>query len=635
MKEKIELVAPARDLSCGVDAVNHGADAVYIGAPRFSARAAAGNSIEDIEKLVQYAHRYFVKVYVALNTVLKENELLLAEKMIRQLYDAGVDSLIIQDMSVPEMDIPPIALHASTQMDNRTAEKVRFLEDAGFSQVVLARELSLEQIRDIARQTSVRLEAFVHGALCVSYSGQCYISQAMTGRSANRGECAQYCRLPYTLQDATGRILASNKHLLSLKDLNLSEALEELLNAGISSLKIEGRLKDASYVKNVTAWYRKKLDAVLERRPEYFPASSGRAQYSFIPNPHKSFNRGFTDYFLKERKKDITSFDSPKSTGEYVGTVKELGRNYLTVAGTAALHNGDGLCFTNEKGVFQGFRVNRVESNRIFPAEMPVILPKTSLYRNFDQAFEKQLSKNTAERKIAVCLQLNEEADGFSLRAQDEDGCEAVVNLNHPKELAQKDQEEQIKMQLSKLGNTIFELKDLSVNMGEGWFLPASLLSELKKKVMEELMISRRSSYQRILREKTGSPAVYPQKHLSYLGNVSNSKARRFYEKHGVEQIDDAFELNPQTGVPLMFTKHCLRYAFGYCPRFHHPRTPVKEPLYLLSAQGRFELEFDCKACEMRILKNVSYRISSPFPCRMISGSSPRQSTMVEASMLP
>jgi putative protease len=601
--KKIELLSPAKDLFCGIEAINHGADAVYIGAPRFGARLAAGNPIEDIEQLVQYAHRYFAKVYVALNTILKENELPLAERMIRQMYDAGIDSLIVQDMSILEMDIPPVALHASTQMDNRTIDKVRFLEQVGFSQVVLARELSLEQIKDIARQTSVTLEAFVHGALCVSYSGQCYISQAMAGRSANRGECAQYCRLPYTLQDATGRTLASNKHLLSLKDLNRSESLENLLDAGIGSLKIEGRLKDVSYVKNVTAWYRKKLDAILERRPEYFPASSGRVRYSFTPCLHKSFNRGFTDYFPQERKKDITSFDTPKSIGEYVGTVKELGKNHFTFAGTTVLHNGDGLCFTNERGIFQGFRVNRIENNKVFPAEMPAIIPKTPLYRNLDWAFERQLEKKSAERKVTIRLQLKEESNGFSLHACDEDACEANISVVHHKEPAQKNQEEQIKTQLSKLGNTIFEVENISIALSENWFLPASLLSELKRKTVEALLQTRQTSYTRLLRKKPGISPVYPQSSLSYLGNVSNSQAKTFYQKHGVTQIDDAFEVNPPDNVPLMFTKHCLRYSLGYCPRLHHPRTPVKEPLYLLSVQGRFELEFDCKNCEMKVFK--------------------------------
>ncbi|MDR1120627.1 MAG: U32 family peptidase [Dysgonamonadaceae bacterium] len=601
----IELLSPARNLSCGIEAVNHGADAVYIGAPQFGARSAAGNSMKDIEQLVQYAHRYFSRVYVALNTILKEDDLSLAERMIGRLYNIGVDSLIIQDMSILEMDIPPIALHASTQMDNRTPEKVRFLEAVGFSQVVLARELSLDEVSDISRQTHVALEAFIHGALCVSYSGQCYMSQATAGRSANRGECAQCCRLPYTLQDATGRILATDKHLLSLKDLNRSDALEDLLDAGITALKIEGRLKDLAYVKNVTAHYRKKLDALFMRRPEYVPASSGQVQYTFTPDIHKSFNRGFTDYFLKGRKKEIVSFNTPKSTGEYIGSVKELGKNYLSFAGTASLHNGDGLCFTDDKGVLQGFRANRVENNKIFPAEMPVILPKTLLYRNFDQAFEKQLTRQTAERKIRLCLHLKEEADGLSLHAQDEDGCESTLYFTLHKELAQKCQEEQIKMQLSKLGNTIFQVEHIAINLDMNSFIPASFLSEMKRKMVEDLLNNRKLSYRRILRQQGNSTVLYPQQNLSYRGNVANSKARLFYQKHGVTQIDDAFELNPKKNVPLMFTKHCLRYSFGYCLREHSHRTPVKEPLYLLSPQGRFELEFDCKLCEMRIMASA------------------------------
>ncbi len=602
---KIELLSPAKNLLCGIEAINHGADAVYIGAPQFSARASAGNTIEDIEELVQYAHLYYAKVYVALNTILKEEELPVAEKLIHQLYNAGVDALIIQDMAIPEMNIPPIALHASTQMDNRIPEKVNFLEKSGFSQVVLARELSLSQIKEIAEQTNVALEVFVHGALCVSYSGQCYISQAMCGRSANRGECAQYCRLPYTLQDATGRTLSSNRHLLSLKDLNLSDHLENLLDAGVTSLKIEGRLKEVNYVKNVTAYYRKKLDGILNHRQEYLSASSGYCTYDFTPDLSKSFNRGFTDYFFKERKKDIISFDTPKSIGEPVGRVKELGRNYLVVAGTSVFNNGDGLCFLDEKGVFQGFRINRVDTNKIYPAEMPLILPKTPLFRNYDHAFEKQLSKKSAERKVKVQLTLKEEPNGFSVSARDEDGCDAFVSFDFNKEIARKDQAEQIKTQLSKLGNTIFEVEDLEILCQTKWFLPASILSEVKRKYVDALLLARASAYLRPKRQKEMTIEIFPEKDLSYRGNVFNTKSAQFYHKHGVDRIDPAFESEPNDLVPLMYTKHCLRYSMGYCPRQHNNRTPIKEPLYLLSGQGRLELEFDCKNCEMKIYRSL------------------------------
>ena len=384
-QRKIELLAPAKNLECGIAAVDHGADAIYIGAPRFGARAAAGNSLEDIAELVRYAHVYNVRIYVTVNTILKDEELKDTEKMIWDLYRAGVDALIVQDMGLLELNLPPIPLHASTQMDNRTPQKVRFLAEAGFRQVVLARELSLVEIGNIHHACpDVPLEVFVHGALCVSYSGQCYVSQACFGRSANRGECAQFCRLAFYMVDADGKSIVRNKHLLSLKDLNQSEELEQLLDAGASSLKIEGRLKDVSYVKNVTAYYRQKLDSVFKRRKEYIRASSGKVKLEFKPQLDKSFSRGFTNYFLFDRNKDIFSFDTPKSLGEEMGTVKEIRGNYLTVAGIKSFNNGDGVCFLDQTGKLQGFRINRVENNKLFPQEMPRIKPRTILYRNFD-----------------------------------------------------------------------------------------------------------------------------------------------------------------------------------------------------------------------------------------------------------
>jgi len=603
---KIELLAPAKNLLCGVEAINHGADAVYIGAPQFSARSAAGNSIEDIEQLVNYAHKYYAKVYVALNTILKEEELPSAERIIRQVENAGADALIIQDMAITK--IPSILpLHASTQMDNRTTEKVRFLEDAGFSQVVLARELSLYQIKEVSEQVSVPLETFVHGALCVCYSGQCYLSQALSGRSANRGECAQYCRLPYTLQDATGRTFAVNKHLLSLKDMNRSEQLEKLLDAGVSSLKIEGRLKDLSYVKNITAYYRKKLDAIFSRRNEYIPSSSGVSSFSFEPNPDKSFNRRFTDYFLRGRDKEIVSFDTPKFIGEPVGRVKEVGRNYLSVkTGNIHLNNGDGLTFFDERATFQGFRLNRVENGRLYPAEMPALTPNTMLYRNYDIAFEKQLSQKTAERKIGIVVWLKENTGGFELSAEDVDGVSASVIVEWKKEQALKDQSEQIRLQLSKLGNTIFEAERVEISFQKQWFLPASLLAQLRRELVEQLLDNRQKSLSKPIRVQAKESVFYPLKTLTYLGNVSNSLAKQTYKEYGVEEIEDAFEISPVERVPLMFTKHCLKFSLGYCPKVHsEKRIAIKEPLYLLSSHGRLELEFNCKECEMQVYKSV------------------------------
>lgn len=593
------MLAPAKDLLCGIEAVNHGADAVYIGAPKFSARAAAGNSLEDIRRLCDYAHLYDVRIYIALNTILKEEELKETELLIRQLYDAGADALIIQDMGITRLDIPPIPLHASTQTDNRTIEKVKFLESAGFTQVVLARELSLNEIRNIASQTSVSLEAFVHGALCVSYSGQCYLSAALSGRSANRGECAQYCRLPYTMVDAEGKIMVKNKHLLSLRDLNRSDHLEELLDAGISSLKIEGRLKDVAYVKNITAWYRKKLDAVFMKRPEYKRASAGKTYLSFEPQPDKSFNRGFTSYYLQKRIADITSFDTPKSIGEYIGVVKEIKGNSLTIAGTKSLNNGDGLVFFNKQGELEGFRVNKAEENRVFPQEMPLIHPKTPVYRNHDQLFDKQLSKPSAERKIAVDIELSENAFGFTLCMTDETGARVMITHPFGKELAKRDQTENIGTQLSKLGNTPFEASDICISMDANWFIPSSLLSEMRRVAVDKLIQARKIRYKREIVKRTRREVVLPQTAVTYLGNVSNSKAREFYIKNGAGQVDSAFELQPLRDVPLMFTKHCLKYSMGWCPVHQKQKTSFKEPFYLLHKDIKLRLQFDCRNCQM------------------------------------
>jgi len=601
---RIELLSPAKDLACGIEAIKHGADAVYIGAPKFGARAAAGNSLEDIRQLCTYAHLFDVRIYVALNTILKEEELQQAEELIWQLYDAGVDALIVQDMGVTQLNLPPIPLHASTQTDNRTIEKVKFLEEKGFRQIVLARELSLSEIKQIAGQVTVPLEVFIHGALCVSYSGQCYLSAAIGGRSANRGECAQYCRLPYRMEDAEGKIISTSKHLLSLKDMNRSDYLEQLLDAGVSSFKIEGRLKDISYVKNITAYYRKKLDTILARRKEYKGASSGRSKISFEPIPEKSFNRGFTPFFLHERTADITSFDTPKFIGEYAGKVKEVRSDHLILVNSKIeIHNGDGFVYFDPKGDLQGFRVNRIEKDRLYFADKPSIVLGTVLYRNGDQLFDKQLSKETAERKLKLDILFTENNFGFSLEIKDETGASAVITEPLEKEVARKPQEENIQNQLLKLGNTIFESDHVHIQMAENWFIPSSLLSTMRRKVIEKLIANKRMRYQK----EWVKPSVYKkeipyfQHELTYLGNVSNSKACQFYKEAGVKTIANAFELKPVQDVPLMFTKHCLRYSFGWCPKHHKKQSPYKEPFFLVYKDTRLKLKFDCSACQMTV----------------------------------
>lgn len=600
----IELLAPAKDVQCGKEAILHGADAVYIGASRFGARSAAGNSVADIAELCAFAHLYGARIYVTVNTILRDDELGEVERMIWQLYEAGVDALIVQDMGLTRLHLPPIPLHASTQMDNRTPEKVRFLQEVGFTQVVLARELTLEEIRTIHEKADVPLEVFVHGALCVSYSGQCYLSAALSGRSANRGECAQYCRLPYRMIDAEGREIVASKHLLSLKDMNRSDQLEELLDAGVSSLKIEGRLKEVSYVKNVTAYYRQRLDEIFARRSEYRRASAGTSRLTFEPVLEKSFNRGFTPFLLHGRRADITSFDTPKSLGEPVGHVKELKGNSFTIAGTKTLHNGDGLTFFNAKGELEGFRVNRVENNRVFTLDRPQIRPKTTLYRNMDQEFETLLAKPSAQRKLSVDLLFEDNPLGFTLTLEDETGARVSVVKPFAKEQARKEQVENIKTQLAKLGNTLFEAREVKVVLGDNWFVPSSFLADMRREGVEQLLAVKRMRYPREYSQMKPTTVSFPVKRLTYLGNVANKEAEAFYKAHGVEEVEPAFEWQPRQGVPLMFTKHCLRYSMGWCPKRQKGKSPFKEPYFLQYKETTLRLQFDCANCQMLIYQN-------------------------------
>ena len=469
--------------------------------------------------------------------------------------------------------------------------------------MVLARELSLREIKKIHESCpEVPLEVFVHGALCVSYSGQCYVSQACFGRSANRGECAQFCRLPFSLVDADGKVIVKDKHLLSLKDMNQSDELEQLLDAGASSFKIEGRLKDVSYVKNVTAAYRQKLDAIFARRPEYVRASSGTCSFEFKPQLDKSFSRGFTHYFLNGRDKEIFSFDTPKSLGEEMGTMKEARGNYLTVAGLKSFNNGDGVCYIDEQGRLQGFRINRVDSNKLYPQEMPRIKPRTTLYRNFDQEFERILSRKSAERKIAVKILLADNNFGFSLTLTDEDDNSVTITLPREKELARTPQTDNLKTQLSKLGNTPFEAKEIEISFTGNWFLPASVLADFRRQAIDQLITARRINYRQELAVWKPTSHAFPQTTLTYLGNVMNTRAASFYQEHGVQQVAAAYEKEAVEDAVLMFCKHCLRYSMGWCPIHQRVRSPYKEPYYLVSNDGkRFRLEFDCKNCQMKV----------------------------------
>lgn len=604
-KRTIELLAPARNLECGIEAINHGADAVYIGAEKFGARSEAGNSLDDIRKLVGYAHLFGCHIYVTVNTILFDDEIEATERLIRELYDAGVDALIVQDMSILKMNIPPIALHASTQMDNRTPEKVRWLDKLGFSQVVLARELSKEEIKLIHTAVpNMPLEVFVHGALCVSYSGQCYASQYCFGRSANRGECAQFCRLKFDLEDSDGNVLIRDRHLLSLKDMNQLDRLEDIILAGASSLKIEGRLKDVTYVKNVTAAYSEKLNEIIRRHPDLQRASHGRVKYAFTPSVEKSFNRSFTHYFLDGYADSVYSFDTPKSKGEYVGEVKEVRGNSFTVSGVARFVNGDGLCFIDDYHVLQGFRVNRVENNRLFLLKMPSGLHRgLGLYRNSDHDFEQLLSKASAVRKLYLRMLFSEVADGYQLRAVCEDGTSAISTLSVEKQVARTPQIDNIRRQLLKLGNTPFECEHLDLTLSDERFIPSGMLADLRRDVVEQLTstLSAKSCPHVPLSPDVKLEKGFYDSSYTYLYNVSNQLSRNFYTQNGVS-TSPAFEIQPPTHPMIMQCKYCLRHALGHCVKNGETKAEWREPLYLrLPNQKRFRLDFDCKHCKMNI----------------------------------
>ncbi len=593
---QIELLSPAKTADIGIEAILHGADAVYIGAAEYGARKAAGNSIEDIERLVNFAHIYGARVYVTVNTIIKDAEISSVERLITELYNIGVDALIVQDFGILKMNIPPIALHASTQMHNLTPEKVKFLEDMGFSQVVVARECSADDISKIREATKVRLEAFVHGARCVSYSGRCYASAALTGRSANRGECAQICRLPFQLQDAHGHNLGVRNYL-SIKDMDRSDEIEEMINAGVTSFKIEGRLKDVDYVKNITAYYRELIDCVLKKHKEWSRSSDGLSSYNFTPDKFKSFFR-------------LYDISTPKSVGEYVGIVKseEIKKKsfYVKVVSGVELHNGDGFCFFDESGEFFGFRANKVckssDAENIWSVETLESLTVKNgvkLFRNFDIQFQTMLSKPTATRRIGVRVELKDKTltifDGVNEISE-------IVEIES--QVAKNDQSDAIKRQLSKLGDTPFVATE--VNVDSQWFFPMSAVSNARRSVVSKLILLRRERAvaTREIFSVRNPDAVYPQKSVDYSENVANSLAREFYGEHGVSDIADAFEINaPQGSVPVMFCKHCVRRAIGACKRENTAKSrELAEPLHLIYKDYYLRLEFDCKNCIMRVV---------------------------------
>jgi 23S rRNA 5-hydroxycytidine C2501 synthase len=623
LAHQLELLSPAKTADIGREAILHGADAVYIGGPAFGARHNASNTLEDIAALTEFAHRYRARIFVTMNTILHDAELDTARRQIWQLYEAGVDALIVQDMGLLEMDLPPIQLHASTQCDIRTAEKARFLGAVGFSQLVLARELTLDQIRTIRDTVDTPLEYFIHGALCVAFSGQCYISHADTGRSANRGDCSQACRLPYTLTDGQGRVVAYEKHLLSMKDNDQSRNLEALIDAGIRSFKIEGRYKDMGYVKNITGHYRLLLDQILERRPELSPASSGRTRLLFSPDVDKNFHRGHTDYFAQGRQSDIGAFDSPKYLGVELGQVVKLGADHFDLLTNAPMANGDGLNYMHKRDT-AGIQANRVEKLgedsegqrwRVFPNEsMPSLAGlKTGsvIHRNRDHQWESVLLKKSADRKVSLAMTLSEYAGGLRLTLRDEDGIvsvtDAAISFQPAQQAAQA--EAALRSSLGKLGNTMFEAGEIQLALSQAWFVPSAAINALRRDAIAAHEAARLAAWQRPPRKApVEPPATYPDTNLSYLANVYNEKARAFYHKHGVQLIDAAYEAHEEAGeVSLMITKHCLRFSFNLCPKQAKGVQGVQgqiraEPMTLVSGNERYTLRFDCKPCEMHVV---------------------------------
>ncbi len=633
MRSDLELLSPARNADVGIEAVHHGADAVYIGGPDFGARASAGNSVQDIERLVKQAHRFGARIFTTINTILRDDELEPARRLVHQLYDAGVDALIVQDLGLLELDLPPIQLHASTQTDIRTPEKARFLQDVGFSQMVLARELTLPQIRDISAQVQdATLEFFVHGALCVAYSGQCFISHAHTGRSANRGDCSQACRLPYTVTDPQGRIVAHEQHVLSLKDNNQSANLAALVDAGIRSFKIEGRYKDMGYVKNITAHYRRLLDAFMEDHPAFAPTSDGRCTYTFTPDPDRNFNRGATDYFVTGRHEDIGAFDSPKHAGLPLGWITKVAHDHLDVTldeGVSPLNNNDALTYYDLQRELVGMPIDTAELVdadrrlwRVVPKEAlstyKDLRRDAPLSRNRDMAWDRLLDRKSADRRIGVWMQLDDTPDGLALTVSDTHGTEARATAVLDKAPARDPlrAEGALRDSLGKLGSTVFEAEEILLRGAQPWFVPSAVVNALRRDAIAALEAARAEALPRLVPARpVDPPAIYPDDTLSYLANVYNGKARDFYARHGVRVIESAYESHEALGdVSLMITKHCVRYSLSLCPKqakgVQGVQGTVKaDPLTIENGDEVLTLRFDCKPCEMHVVGRMKKNV--------------------------
>ncbi len=608
MKRTIELLAPAKNLQCGIAAINAGADALYIGAPKFGARSAVGNTLDDIRDLVSHAHKFRVKVFVTVNTILFEDELEEAEELIRELHKIGIDAVIFQDMAIPEMNLPPISLHASTQTNNYDPDRIRFLDSIGVERIILARELSLEHIKEIRKTVKAELEFFVHGALCVSLSGQCYMSKAITNRSANRGECSQPCRMKYDLIDSNGEVLVKDKHLLSLRDFNLSAHLADLIEAGVTSFKIEGRLKDIDYVTNVTAFYRQELDKIIAMNNDLIRASIGKSKIPFSPDPEKSFNREFTTYFLNGKDENLSSINTPKSRGKYLGKVTNVTKNSFSIDTSEKIVNGDGLCYFDWKNDLLGLQVNKVDKNRIITYELNGIRKGTKIFRNSDHSFVSELASQKCERRISASITFESSDTNIILYATDEEGISVSLSLENIYETAKNREKasKTIQKQLKKSGDTILDITEVNVISDSLPFIPVKEINELRRNLLNQLETERSANYKKNEFHLSNNNSTYPEKNLSYKGNVVNSLAKQFYRKHGVEEIEDGFEMNKvKENAELMTCKYCIKGELGYCAK-EGSKEIISEPLYLVNRDKAYKLIFDCKNCFMKIAQPIN-----------------------------
>lgn len=611
-KREIELLAPAKDLESGKIAVDYGADAVYIGGPSFGARKSVGNTIEDIRQLVEYAHPYGVRVYAALNTLIYQNELRDAEKTARELVEAGVDALIIQDTAFLRMGIDGVEFHSSTQMCNTAHEQVRFLEETGFSRAILERGLTFEEIKTIRENTGIELECFVHGAICVGYSGQCYLSRSMGTRSGNRGDCAQPCRMTYDLVNSDGDTLISNKHLLSVMDLDLSARIPELLDTGITSFKIEGRLKEQDYLKNITSYYRAKIDSALSERPDMKRSSSGRSIPGFTPQPCKTFSRGSSEWMFGGKVSGVASFDTPKAIGAYIGKVEKTFKDYFTIKSESKLSAGDGICFRNGSAL-EGTNVNRVEGDRVYPNKIQGIKSGANIYRNFDHSFSLQVGKDNARRLIDVSVIIAVDGQTIRLSLTDEDGITATAAIDNIFDAARDTDKaiENIKSQVSRSGNTIFRITEVVINNTTGSeipFVPASNLNALRRDALESLLKNRIASYEDHKRNKTYPQEIpdhpYHADHLDGRANITNSLAKQFYLDHGVVSVEKGYDVHDSlTGKEVMVSSYCIRRELGECLKNKKQKPGYEQGLFLKRGHLNYRLDFDCSHCLMKIVK--------------------------------